>query len=392
MKARGILMSAPMVLALLDDRKGQTRRIVKPQPLVVVNLNDDGIFYADQVEQWSRTPPNSGIAERRLHGRDGRERLLKDALQGIWAEGLRGLVSIEGSDDQQGLSLGFFVPQQQEDHESRSSVDLLSISRPAAKPDASSSAFGRHSDEQRSEQPLLGYSAGELAGPRGARTRDERREASSSHLHGRGARSHMLGRRTWADESPECRTSAWRFFHRDPRNLPYRAEELRWVREPWRASSAHDDLKPSEIPVGDGINYYADGEGYLTGRYRHARFMPRWASRLTLRITDVRVERLQEISEPDALAEGVTMPELEREEFDASLCARCGGTLLYMSVANGGAHFDTDCTDCSTARDRYRHLWNFINGADSWAANPWVWVLCFDVIKANVDQVLREAA
>lgn len=195
--------------------------------------------------------------------------------------------------------------------------------------------------------------------------------------------------------------------------------DLLWVREPWRVGKPHDHKRPSEIlgPLvkrGKGVTVLYEAGGWRSvgpadrvepiylddepmpkwaGKYRHARFMPRWASRLTLRITEIRVERLQEISEPDALAEGVTMPELEREEFDASLCARCGGTLLYMSVANGGAHFDTDCTDCSTARDRYRHLWNFINGADSWAANPWVWVIAFAVIKANVDEVMkREAA
>lgn len=173
------------------------------------------------------------------------------------------------------------------------------------------------------------------------------------------------------------------------------AGDLLWVRETW--------AQPTSLDPGP-VFYRADYPRCVPSKYENVpqdpaiiRWSPgihmfRWMSRLTLRITDVRVERLQEISEPDALAEGVTMPELEREEFDASLCARCGGTLLYMSVANGGAHFDTDCTDCSTARDRYRHLWNFINGADSWAANPWVWVLCFDVIKANVDQVLREAA
>lgn len=181
-----------------------------------------------------------------------------------------------------------------------------------------------------------------------------------------------------------------------PVPCPYgKPGDLLWVRETW--------AQPTSLDPGP-VFYRADYPRCVPAKYENVpqdpdviRWSPgihmfRWMSRLTLRITDVRVERLQEISEPDALAEGVTMPELEREEFDASLCARCGGTLLYMSVANGGAHFDTDCTDCSTARDRYRHLWNFINGADSWAANPWVWVLCFDVIKANVDQVLREAA
>lgn len=138
--------------------------------------------------------------------------------------------------------------------------------------------------------------------------------------------------------------------------------DLLWVREPWRASSIHDRLKPSEIPVGDSVAYYADGELYLTGRYRHARFMPRWASRITLRITDVRVELLQEISAEDCIAEGLSTTFREHD-----------------AVAD--------------LRRQYRELWVSINGPDSWAANPWVWVIAFAVIKANVDEVMkREAA
>lgn len=119
--------------------------------------------------------------------------------------------------------------------------------------------------------------------------------------------------------------------------------------------------------------------------------MPRWASRLTLRITEIRVQRLQEISEEDAIAEGVTMPESEREERDFSLCSQCGGTLLVNRVnpSSGGMMFDSDCRDCETARDRYRHLWNYINGPDGWTTNPWCWALTFSVIQANVDEVLR---
>lgn len=69
--------------------------------------------------------------------------------------------------------------------------------------------------------------------------------------------------------------------------------------------------------------------------------MPRWASRITLEITDVRVERVQEISEEDAIAEGC----MSYEDF--------------MSV------------------------WRDINGAESWEANPWCWALSFKVLQTN---------
>ena len=85
-------------------------------------------------------------------------------------------------------------------------------------------------------------------------------------------------------------------------------------------------------------------------------FMPRWASRILLEIIDIRVERLQDISEADARAEGIT---------DGG-CLSCG------------EHEPCGCTNPTPdARDSYIRLWESINGADSWAANPWVWVVEF---------------
>jgi hypothetical protein len=79
-------------------------------------------------------------------------------------------------------------------------------------------------------------------------------------------------------------------------------------------------------------------------RWRPSIHMPRWASRIDLEITSVRVERLQEITEADAIAEG----------------AQCAG--VPASLTNRGA---------------FAKLWESINGPESWAANPWVWVIEF---------------
>ena len=93
-------------------------------------------------------------------------------------------------------------------------------------------------------------------------------------------------------------------------------------------------------------------------RRRPAIHMLRAHSRLTLRITEVRIERLQDISEADAKAEGVTFGNVTDE-------------------ATG--EIDRDAVEA------YEALWESINGAGSWDANPWVWVVGFEVIHENVD-------
>ncbi|MGQ3299685.1 hypothetical protein [Reyranella sp.] len=124
-----------------------------------------------------------------------------------------------------------------------------------------------------------------------------------------------------------------------------------YVRETWSAEHLWSGVKPSEIPCGP-IWYWADGEpreGDWT-KPKVAIHMPRWASRLTLTVTDMRVQRLQEISEADALAEGVTAPFSE-------------------------GYFRTS----------YRDLWNVINGAGAWDANPWIVAVSFSVERRNID-------
>ena len=160
--------------------------------------------------------------------------------------------------------------------------------------------------------------------------------------------------------------------------LPYKIGDRLWVREAWRTESqAYDDLAPSELGGEETILYDADADwsrNKSTGRARVSMHMPRWASRLTNIVTDVRIQRLQDIGEEDAIAEG----------------AWHGGT--YNRFADD---LKSSCIPgmwFPTATDWYPNLWDRINGAGAWAANPWVIAYTFRVIRHNIDQIEEKAA
>ena len=96
----------------------------------------------------------------------------------------------------------------------------------------------------------------------------------------------------------------------------------------------------------DGCSTY--GIGAFGGKWKPSIHMPRWLSRITLKITNIRVERLNEISDDDALKEGIDR---------------------------------TNTSIAGYAKERFKRLWESINGAGSWSANPWVWVIEFEVLK-----------
>lgn len=139
-----------------------------------------------------------------------------------------------------------------------------------------------------------------------------------------------------------------------------------WVRETWQAISGTERARRIiENPRPNfGWVEYASGphkEGNeLPPKWRPSIHMPRWASRITLEVTCVRVERLQDISEADSIAEGIE---------------RSGD-------CNWRDYLDHPYNDFTSARRSYRSLWDQINGTGSWAANPWVWVVSFRRVDA----------
>lgn len=120
--------------------------------------------------------------------------------------------------------------------------------------------------------------------------------------------------------------------------------------------------------------------------------MPRWASRITLEIESVRVERLQQISEEDALAEGC---EAEHEQpydywegYDTRGVDRYGNRLRHTMIPKENCPTPPEwMVEVKTHKGgrgsnisavcNYKFLWESINGPGSWSKNPWVWVITF---------------
>lgn len=161
-----------------------------------------------------------------------------------------------------------------------------------------------------------------------------------------------------------------------------------YVREHWRTERLHlqnatsdsplDDWPPRDLPRVPVI-YEADADWSVNktvGRFRQAMHMPKWASRITLHVTDVRVQRLHEIGDADAIAEGI---ELVRE------------------TEKWGKHwrnYGADGYDDRSAVYSYRTLWNSLRGhtgekqlpVEPWSENPWVTATSFLVEGCNIGE------
>lgn len=148
---------------------------------------------------------------------------------------------------------------------------------------------------------------------------------------------------------------------------PYgRPGDLLWLREAFALDSMYDDCPPSQAEC-EHVKFLADGTEHIDGhcvyegdfevdfgRNRPSIHMPRWASRITLRVTAVRVERVQEIKGADVLSEGVS-----------------------SHVHPSAEYFE------SAQRDAFAKLWNSINKKRDygWDSNPWCWCVSFEVVE-----------
>lgn len=180
----------------------------------------------------------------------------------------------------------------------------------------------------------------------------------------------VTNRRGYQEAGPEIFGAWWRDGEAGCK-CPYGAPGDRlWVRETWYCDhfevTRGPYLKPDDLNVSEAIDdgtlvYAADGlTPYEADQpiWKPSIHMPRWASRILLEITNVRVERLQVISDKQALAEGVR---------------------LYADHAALGDWYHVEGKETYSAdpRKSFELLWSSINGPTAWDANPWVWTVEF---------------
>lgn len=165
------------------------------------------------------------------------------------------------------------------------------------------------------------------------------------------------------------------FWIKSPFGMP---GDLLWVRETW-ADVTNAFVTGTDVDI-ENIAFKADssvyncieklhyleqlGEnGIYVKKWKPSIHMPKAAARIWLKVTDIICERLQDISEEDAIVEGV---EIYKD-----------GNSYKIPIKHQIEFYRTNKKDST---DAFRVLWININGSDSWNANPWVWVIKFEVV------------
>ncbi len=142
-----------------------------------------------------------------------------------------------------------------------------------------------------------------------------------------------------------------------------------YIKEAWAVDKLWDDLKPSEINSFVTVYYFLDAakKHKWAGKWRSPLLMPSKFARYFIKITDVRAERLQEITEEDAVAEG------------------CNPTLEPIFIPNQENIIVKYGEASYTAKMNFAYLWDSINPEHPWASNPFIWRYSFKFFKKEVN-------
>ena len=168
---------------------------------------------------------------------------------------------------------------------------------------------------------------------------------------GKAWRNHVVCPYGQPGDTLWVREEHFRFGHWEP----VEGVRTKTGRQKWKFVEDSDEVRYLDYPPEEfRKGMHKETPHYRTWHKRLARFMPRSVSRITLEITGIRVERLKEISEHDAMAEGIT------EDFP-----------------------EHECNSSRPFAEGYQWLWESINGAGSWDENPFVWVIEFRKVEGG---------
>jgi hypothetical protein len=200
-------------------------------------------------------------------------------------------------------------------------------------------------------------------------------------LYGRKTQTRRVVKLT-ADGHVQAPSKHLRWYPTDPGAIQAcrygKPGDLLWVRETWARHAS-------------GVDYAADFAAVSrpqAGPWRPSIHMPRWASRITLRITDIRVERLQDITEDDARAEGCEARPFPGPWWQGYRDFGDGDLIHQQAIGETAPDWmiepkkmpPTPWLDRS-ARDGFRSIWMGLHGPGAWDENPWVWAISFERVK-----------
>jgi len=361
-----ILFSTPMVQAILEGRKSQTRRIVKfVDKNIYIHLRKDGcfvIFTSINEINYGKIDfeTDTNIAERRLSGWQRWPDLLKNEVQRLWEKGVRGLVSINTTHNKKGIFICNLMSSEQESNSEHAQINLYGVSWDAGEYENASQAFGRKSPKFKTREPEMGNTNRQLAGQETAWSRNGRRKTSNEQIDGQRTGTYSLGSRKGIGFTKAYCKDIGNVTIRYKQSLLWYTRMKIWVRETWHP-------KRHNFPIGFPYEYKATSEQDLTPtneKWKPSIHMPREAARIFLEVTNVRVERLQDITEQDAISEGIEFKEWKNG----------------FMVNKGYKIYGEKATYDESPIVSYRSLWENINGPSSWEKNPFVWVIEFKAL------------
>ena len=376
MKEHPILFKGDMVRAILEGRKTETRRVIKDTEFIY-SLTGDRIYckllYMEDYNDESRIEGNTSISKRRLQSWIRWTDLFSNEIQRLWEKGIRGLVSIKRSQNGKGLYGDFNESQQQEGNQNSTQACLYGISRDALPQIITGQTFGWKPSEQQTGKSEMGNTIRELGRPESSRTRDRGRKTPNGETFKRRMLTFEMGNKEWAMQPATGSKSIGNVSGWNISYCKFQKKLNLWVRETFMIETEQG------IPTG-GIIYRAtnkpEHDRDIPLRWKPSIFMFRKYSRITLEITEIKVERVQDITTEGAKTEGCDGSWLFVHEGDEKWNKR------RESIYNQFGRPVADTKEASE-RDEFAYLWDSINKKRgfSWESNPWVWVVKFKVVK-----------